>query len=195
MLGPAEPNTCVLQGPPARFIADPQPRAFGQIIRQTLQGPQGEREMPTARPTTHRGQQLGPIRRGDLRGAARAWRILSAFDALRQIAFEPAPHRGLALAADGRKLGPRQPLFHREEDHLRARPQPRSFRGAIQLIEFRALPWCQRWYMEWFHTTSTAWRKFPRGLKYTLQGLLRRSATQVWRRTDASSTRATACCH
>ena len=45
--------------------------------------------MQTAGPTTRRGEQLGPILRGDLRGAAEAWCILQAFDALRQIALEP----------------------------------------------------------------------------------------------------------
>jgi hypothetical protein len=40
-------------------------------------------------------------RRCDLRGVAKAWRILQAFHAFGLMTFEPAEHRGLTLAHKG----------------------------------------------------------------------------------------------
>lgn len=101
--------------------------------------------MQAAWPATHRRQPHGPSLLGHLGGAARAGRILQAFETLSSVAFEPASHRGLALTDNGRDLGHLEPLFCREEDHLRPGPQPRIFGGAIQVIEFRAVHGGQRW--------------------------------------------------
>jgi hypothetical protein len=111
------------------------------------------RPMPTPGAPAHGSEQRGPIGRGHLGGAARAWRSLQAFYTLRHIALQPAQHRGLALANDRRPLGHLQPVRPREQDHLRPRPQPGSFRGAIEVIEFLAWQWWQRWYLAWSHTT------------------------------------------
>jgi hypothetical protein len=43
MLGTAEDKAGVLQRAPDRCIGDSQPCLFGQLIRQTVQGPQGAR--------------------------------------------------------------------------------------------------------------------------------------------------------
>jgi hypothetical protein len=96
--------------------------------------------VPAAWPPTHRGQQCGPIRRGELRWASRAGGVLQAFDALCQLALEPAQYRGLALADDGRDLGSLEPLLCREEDHLRAGPPPGIFGAAIEVRECLVLP-------------------------------------------------------
>ena len=66
MRGAAEPTARVFQRAPNRFIGDPHPWACGPIIHQALQGPPGARQRQTAGPTTHRGQQLGPLQRRDL---------------------------------------------------------------------------------------------------------------------------------
>jgi hypothetical protein len=111
VLGAAAPKALILQRTPDRCIGDPPPRAFGQIISQALQGLQGEWEVQTAWPTPYSGQQPGPRRRGDLRGAARARRIGQTFEAFGQGTFAPAPYRGLTRADDGRNLGNLEPLF------------------------------------------------------------------------------------
>lgn len=131
MLGSAEHNTCLLQHPPDCFIGDPQPRAFGQIIRQTLQGPQGEWSVETAGPTPDSGQQYDPIYRVISGGMPRAGCIWQPFKALGYITLEPAGHGGLTLTDNAGNRWDLEALFQREQIYLGTRPQPRSLGGTV----------------------------------------------------------------
>jgi hypothetical protein len=111
----------------------------GQVIGQTRQSPEGERPSHTPGPSASAGEQHGPIRLGHLGGAAKAWRIVPAVEALGSVALEPASHRGLALPDNGRDLRYLEPLCRREQDHVGACPQPRILGGAIELSEFLVL--------------------------------------------------------
>jgi hypothetical protein len=103
--------------------------------------------------TPHRGQQHGLIRLRKLCRTSRAWRILQSLETLSHVAFEPAPYRGFALADNGRDLWDLESLFRRQQNYLRPGPSSGIFGGVIQVIEFLALHCCQKWYLDWSHTS------------------------------------------
>jgi len=135
VLGAAEHDPRGLQVHPDGLVLHPDAGLFGHVVGQTPKRPQRERQPQTAGTAPDGLDQPLTILRGYLARGARVRRVVQPLDPLGQVALEPAPYRLFACANDLGDLRRGQVLLGGQQDHLRARPQPRLAGDAVQLLQ------------------------------------------------------------